>query len=70
MEHVDLKLECDYIGQIETSYQDTQLKVSLKNVNEHSLILEFLDNVDIEKLLMHIDSETLQKELKRKKDED
>ena len=45
------------------------LRITLKNVDEDQLIGEILDNIEIEKLLMQIDPETLQNELKRKIDE-
>jgi len=70
MEKVNLDLECDYLGQVETSYQDTQLRVSLKNVNVDNLISELLDNVDIESILMQIDPISLVKEVNRKIEED
>ena len=69
MEKADLELECDYLGQVETSYQDTQLRVSLKNVNVDSLIGEILDNVEIEKVIMQIDTERLSSEIQRRLDE-
>jgi len=70
MNKVDLKLECDYLAQVETSYQDAQLRVSLKNVNVEHLISEILDDVEIEQILKQIDPESLSHEIQRRLEEE
>jgi len=68
MKKVELTINCDEaITRVNKS--DTMVKINLLGIDEYSLILEILDNVDIDNLLMHIDPISLKQELKRREDE-
>lgn len=68
---INLKIECDSIGEIDTKYYQHHLRVELVNINEQQFIGEILDNISIENLLSQIDTESLQNEIKRRlEDED
>ena len=62
---INLNLECESTSS-EVNTFDRCLKIELVGIDEDELISEILDNVNIEKLLMNIDTVTLKNELNRK----
>lgn len=69
MEKINIKLEVENIGEIDTSWYKSELSISLIGIEQDSLIREVLANVDLDVLLMQIETEKLQEEIIRRMEE-
>lgn len=69
MEKINIKIEVENIGEIDTSHYKSELSISLIGIEQDSLIREVLANVDLDVLLMHIETEKLQEEIIRRMEE-
>ena len=69
MEKINIKIEVENIGEIDTSHYKSELSISLIGIEQDSLIREVLANVDLDVLLMQIETEKLQEEIIRRMEE-